>query len=147
MIRLPARWRRAWPLPLRLVTGGALAVAGAVKLFTALGHRNIAAELAALGLPAPQALAWGVGAAELACGLGLLFGVGTAVCCLVMLANLGGLVLVAALGGIDRPEDLALHGLGFPYRLPSYEAAAALIAALLALLLGASTASISEAPP
>lgn len=130
-------WRHWWPLPLRLATGGALSVAGAFKLFSSLGHRNIASELVALGVPAPEPMAWVVGGAELLCGVGLLLGMRTAASALVMLANLGGLVVLAAIGGIARPEDLVLAGLGFfPYRLPSYEAAAVLIAALLALLLG-----------
>ena len=132
----PAGCRPCWPLPLRAVGGGALGLAGAFKVFTSLGHRNIAAELLALGVPVPEAMAWAVGAAELLCGVGLLLGAYTAACSLIMVANLAGLLLLSGLAGIARPEDLALGGLGFPYRLPSYEAAALLIAALLALWLG-----------
>ena len=135
--REPSSRRHWWPLPLRLAAGGALSIAGAFKLFSSLGHRNIASELAALGVPAPEPMGWVVGGAELLCGIGLLLGICTAASALVMLANLGGLVVLAAIGGVARPEDLALDGLRFfPYRLPSYEAAAVLIAALLALLLG-----------
>lgn len=149
MIRLPEAWRPFWPLPLRLVAGGALAVAGAFKVFTVLGHRNVEAELVALGAPLPEFLAWVVGVAELACGLGLLLGAWTALSSLVMLANLGGLLLLCALRGIAHPEGLGLEGLGyFPYRLPSLEAAAVLMAVLAALLLGgAGPWSLREEPP
>jgi len=135
-LRPPERWHSYWPIPLRLVVGGALAVAGAFKVFTSLGHQNIAHELLALGVPAPELMAWVVGIAELLCGLGILLGAFTRICSLIMIANLGGLLVLAALAGISRPEALALNDLGFPYRLPSIEAATVLIAASAALWLG-----------
>ena len=60
----------------------------------------------------------------------------TAVTSIVMLINLSGLVYFSLVGGIAFPETLALPGLGFPYRLPSYEATALFMAVLFALLLG-----------
>lgn len=135
-IQVPENWRAFWPLPLRVVVGGALFVAGFIKLFSSVGRQNIVHELAALSVPAPEIMGWVVGGAELLCGLALLLGALTAIASIIMLANLGGLILLSAVGRIGYPETLALPGLGFPYRLPSYEAAAVIIACLIALLLG-----------
>lgn len=136
MIQQPATWVFLWPLPLRAIAGGALTVAGFTKFFTDQGRRNIVHELLELGVPVPEFMGWVVGGAELASGLGLIIGYMTAVASIVMLINLGGMVYFSVVGGIAFPESLALPGLGFPFRLPSYEATALFMAALFALLLG-----------
>lgn len=135
-IQIPERWRPLWPLPLRIVVGGALLVAGFTKLFSTVGRQNIVHEMSALSVPAPELMGWIVGGAELLCGLALLLGAFTAIASIIMLLNLGGLIVLSAFGRIEYPEALALSGLGFPYRFPSYEAAAVIIACLIALLIG-----------
>lgn len=136
MVSIPPSWRPFASLPLRLVVGAALAVAGFVKVFSTLGQANIVYELSALAVPFPGLLGWVVGIAELLCGLALVVGMRTVAASVIMLMNLGGLVALGLARHIDYPELLALDRLGFPYRLPSYEAAAVLIAALLALVIG-----------
>lgn len=134
MIRIPSHWRTYAPLPLRLVLGLALTIAGFFKLLPS-GHRNIVHELGGLGLPFAEPLGWIVGVAELLCGLGLMAGAFTALAAVVMIANIGGLLVISLARGIWYPEDLALAELRyFPYRLPSLEASAVFLAGLLALL-------------
>lgn len=129
-------WNRFAPLPLRLVVGGALTVAGFIKVFSTLGQANIVHELSTLAVPFPGLMGWVVGIAELLCGLALVLGMRTITASVIMLINLGGLVVLGLMQHIEYPELLALNRLGFPYRLPSYEAAAVLIAALFALIIG-----------
>jgi len=138
MIRIPASWRRYAPLPLRLVLGLALTISGFVKLFPlgGPGHRNVVQELTGLGLPWVEPLSWIVGGAELLAGLAMLLGACTSLAALVMIVNIGGLLVLALAQGIWYPEELGLAELRFyPYRLPSLEAAAVFLAALVSLLL------------
>lgn len=147
MIRIPSHWRPYAPLPLRLVLGLALTIAGFYKLFP-LGHRNIVHELTGLGLPLVEPLGWIVGIAELACGLGLVLGAATSLAAVVMIANIGGLLVISLARGIWYPEELSLPDLGyFPYRLPSLEASAVFLAGLVSLLLsGPGPWSVDRAP-
>ncbi len=104
MVSIPPSWRPFASLPLRLVVGAALAVAGFVKVFSTLGQANIVYELSALAVPFPGLLGWVVGIAELLCGLALVVGMRTVAASVIMLMNLGGWSRSAC---IDYPELLA----------------------------------------
>ena len=90
--------RRPSPLLalLRLITG--LAVL-AVGVLNALGHAAVARHAADWGLPAPSILTWIGVALLLVFGLGLLLGVASRLCALVLLAVV--LVIVATAGRVE----------------------------------------------
>lgn len=90
--------RRPSPLLalLRLVTGLAAIAIGAMN---ALGHAAVARHAADWGLPAPATLTWVGVALLLVFGLGLLLGLASRLCALILLGVV--LVIVATAGRVD----------------------------------------------
>ncbi len=128
------RYRRWAILPLRLVVGYGFVVHGYAKLVN--GPDNFAASLHALGVPAPDVMAWLTIACELLGGLAVLAGA----CIPLVSLPLTAILLVAAITvhlpyGFSSIKLRAVTQAGPQFGPPGYETDLLYIAALVALAL------------
>lgn len=132
---LAQRWAL---LPLRLLVGFGFAAHGEAKL--ARGPHAFADIVAAMGMPAPLALAWVTIGLELAGGLFLVAGAFTTVLSAPLIA-----VMLTALFRVHLPYGFSsirlksITGAGAEFGPVGYELNLLYIAALVALALGGST--------
>jgi putative oxidoreductase len=140
-------WRSLAPIPLRLILGFGFAFHGYPKLFTASGHQGFAGMLEGGGIPAPELMAWAVGALEFFGGILLIVGAFT--------------VLVSALSAVEMAVAMVMvhlpHGFNFmnvtgqtetgvqTFGMPGYEVNLLYIAGFLALMLGGAGAASVDA--
>lgn len=127
---------QAWQaVPLRLIVGFGFIQHGYAKL--ARGPEHFTAILHALGVPAPDLLAWATIGVELLGGLAILLGL------LIPLASIPmSVVLLVAIFTVHLPNGfssiklLSVDAAGAHFGQPGYEADLLYLAALIALVLG-----------
>jgi putative oxidoreductase len=134
--RLTSPSLQAWQaVPLRLIVGFGFMQHGYAKL--ARGPEHFTAILHALGVPAPDLLAWATIGVELLGGLAVLLGL------LIPLASIPmAVVLLVAIFTVHLPNGfssiklLAVDAAGAHFGQPGYETDLLYLAALIALVLG-----------
>ncbi len=137
-MRLTSPPSQAWhALPLRLIVGYGFMAHGYAKL--ARGPEHFTAILHALGMPAPELLAWATISVELLGGLAVLLGF------LIPLASMPmAVVLLVAIFTVHLPNGfssiklLSVDAGGAHFGQPGYETDLLYLAALAALVLGGS---------
>lgn len=127
-------------LPIRLLVGGGILVAGFLKFFPD-GYANIVHEFSQIGVPFVAVVGILVAIIETATGLGLVVGAYTRLCATVNLFNL---LSVFAIGIFYGDIPAALPDLQyFPFQLPGYQLSLITIPALIYLLItGAGALSV-----
>src|SRR5262245_34944957 len=136
--RLASRAYQSWyAIPLRLSVGFGFMEHGYAKI--ARGPEKYASILHALGIPAPDLLAWATILVELFGGLAVLLGI------FIPLASIPmAIVLLVAIFTVHLPNGfssiklLSVDAAGAQFGQPGYETALLYLAALLALVLGGS---------
>ena len=124
------KWNEQSPVLIRWVFGGGFMLHGYPKLFTAEGHASFLHIMEQLGAPAPQVMAWAVGALEFFGGLALFAGVFVVTVSMVLIVELAINLIVALLrGGFPAP-------LNPDQPLPGYASSLLYISGLLALAIG-----------
>lgn len=122
-----------WPLvPLRLIIGFGFAAHGYAKL--ARGPAHFADIVAAMGIPAPEPVAWLTTLVELAGGIGLMLGAGV----VAFAVPLGAIMITAIVGvhlryGFSSVRLTALTSAGAEFGPVGYELALVYLAGLVAL--------------
>jgi putative oxidoreductase len=137
-IRLTSPPLQAWQaVPLRLIVGYGFMAHGYAKL--ARGPEHFAVILHALGMPAPELLAWATIGVELLGGLAVLLGL------LIPLASAPmAVVLLVAIFTVHLPNGfssiklLSVDAAGAHFGQPGYETDLLYLASLVALVLGGS---------
>jgi putative oxidoreductase len=137
-LRLTSSPAPSWyAVPLRLIVGYGFMTHGYAKL--ARGPEHFTAILHALGMPAPELLAWATIGVELLGGLAVLLGF------LIPLASMPmAIVLLVAIftahlpNGFSSIKLLSVDAAGAHFGQPGYETDLLYLAALVALVLGGS---------
>ncbi|HKB96744.1 MAG TPA: DoxX family protein [Rhizomicrobium sp.] len=135
-LRLTAPARQAWyAIPLRLIVGYGFMEHGYAKLVR--GPEAFAAILHALGVPAPELLAWATIGIELLGGLAVLLGL------LIPLMSVPmAIVLLVAIFTVHLPNGfssiklMSVDAAGAHFGQPGYETDLLYLAGLAALMLG-----------
>jgi putative oxidoreductase len=126
-----------WPLPLRLIVGYGFFAHGWAKL--ARGPEMFAGILQALGMPAPELLAWATILVEILGGITVLLGAFVTVASLPMaIVLLVAIVTVHLPNGFSSIKLQAVDAAGAHFGQPGYETDLLYLAALAALALGGS---------
>jgi putative oxidoreductase len=131
----PARWSAWHAVPLRLVVGLGFIQHGYAKL--ARGPDSFAGILHALGIPAPDVLAWLTIIVEIFGGLAVLLGTFIPLAAVPMTT-----ILIVAIMTVHWPNGfssiklLAVDAAGAHFGQPGYEADLLYLAALAALVIG-----------
>jgi putative oxidoreductase len=136
--RLTTHAHQSWyAIPLRLIVGFGFMDHGYAKI--ARGPENYASILRALGVPAPDLLAWATILVELFGGLAVFLGA------FIPLASIPmAIVLLVAIFTVHLPNGfssirlLSVDAAGAHFGQPGYETALLYLAALVALVLGGS---------
>lgn len=124
------------PTPLRAVLGFGFVYHGLPKLFSDAGHTMFVGMLTNIGVPAPDFMAYFVGAVELLGGLALLAGAFTTIASAVLIVNmLVALVTVHLPQGFNFMNITGMGDAGPQFGVPGYEVPLLYIAGLAALLL------------
>ena len=133
-VRPPAAW---WPLPLRVVVGYGFIAHGLAKLTR--GPSGFANTLQALGVPAPDVMAWATIGVELTGGLAVLIGA------FLLIASIPlAVVLLVAMFSVHLPYGfssiklVAVTAAGAQFGPPGFEVALLYLASLAALVMGGS---------
>ena len=133
-MRPPAAW---WALPLRVVVGYGFIAHGLAKLTR--GPSGFANTLHALGVPAPDAMAWATIGVELIGGFAVLIGA------FLLIASIPlAVVLLVAMFSVHLPYGfssiklVAVTAAGAQFGPPGFEVALLYLAALAALVVGGS---------
>jgi putative oxidoreductase len=131
-------WRSLAPIPLRLILGFGFAFHGYPKLFTESGHQGFAGMLEGSGIPAPELMAWAVGALEFFGGVLLILGAFT-----VLISSLAAAEMAVAMMMVHLPHGFNFMNItgqtetGAPtFGMPGYEVNLLYIGGFLALMLG-----------
>jgi putative oxidoreductase len=133
----PARWASGYAIPLRLIVGFGFMQHGYAKL--ARGADSFAGILHALGMPAPDVLAWLTIVVELLGGLAVLVGAFIPLAAVPM-----AIILIVATITVHWPNGfssiklLAVDAGGAHFGQPGYETDLLYLAALVALVIGGS---------
>jgi putative oxidoreductase len=137
-LRLTSHRPQAWhAVPLRLIVGYGFMAHGYAKL--ARGPEHFTAILHALGMPAPELLAWATIGVELLGGLAVLLGFFIPLAVMPM-----AVVLLVAIFTVHIPNGfssiklLSVDAAGAHFGQPGYETDLLYLAALVALVLGGS---------
>jgi putative oxidoreductase len=110
---------------------------GIPKLFTASGHAGIVGSLAAMGVPAPAAMAWIVGLVEVLGGVALILGAFVGITTILLIIEmLVAMFKVHLPNGFNFVHITGMTNTGPVFGMPGYEVNLLYIAGLLALLLG-----------
>lgn len=136
MLSLPTS-QHWWPIPLRLMLGFGFLYHGLPKIVSSRGHAMFVGMLRDIGVPAPDATAWFVGAVEVAGGLALLAGAFVALATIPLVIDM----LVAAFtvhrpAGFSFMNVIGMNESGPVLGMPGMEIPFLYIAGLLALLIG-----------
>jgi len=125
------------PVPLRLALGFGMAYHGFPKLFVAAQREGLVGMLGGMGMPAPGALAWGVGALELVGGSLVVLGALTRVLsALFIVEMLVAAFLVHLPSGFGFMNITGTGPAGPEFGMPGYEVNVLYVAGFLALLIG-----------
>jgi putative oxidoreductase len=131
----PKRFSALWPLPIRLIVGYGFVAHGYAKL--ARGPETFAAILAALGVPAPDLMAWATVVVELIGGLAILAGAFVQLAALPMaVVLLVAIVTVHLPNGFSSIKLQSVDAAGAHFGQPGYETDLLYLAGLLAISLG-----------
>jgi putative oxidoreductase len=130
----PSNW---WAVPIRLIVGYGFMAHGYAKL--ARGTDKFAHILGALGMPAPDVLAWATVAVELVGGFAVMVGA-----FIPLAAGPMAVVLLVAIFSVHLPNGFSsiklqsVDGAGAHFGQPGYETDLLYLAGLAALVLGGS---------
>ena len=140
-------WPDWAPLPLRLILGFGLMYHGFPKLFSSEGHAGFVGMLQGIGVPAPDLMAYVVGAVEFFGGLMIFVGAFVAVAAVLNIVNmLVAMFTVHLPNGFNFIHITGMTESGPTFGMPGYEVNLLYIAGLAALLLGgAGAASVDRA--
>jgi putative oxidoreductase len=124
-------------LPLRLVLGFGFIYHGFPKLFSAQEHQQFTGMLQAIGIPAPELMAWVVGIVEVFGGVGLILGTFVTVAAVLLVIDMLVAIFTVHLpAGFSFMNVKGMTDAGLTFGMPGYEVNLLYIAGLLALLLG-----------
>lgn len=130
-------WNDWAPLPLRLILGFGLMYHGFPKLFSGAGHGQFVGMLQGIGVPAPELMAYVVGAVEFFGGLAIFVGAFVAIVAALNIVN-----MLVAMFSVHLPHGfnfINITGMGENgpiFGMPGYEVNLLYIAGLAALVLG-----------
>ena len=138
----PSRFSALWPLPIRIIVGYGFIAHGYAKL--ARGPESFATILAALGVPAPEQMAWATIGVELIGGLAILAGAFVQLAALPMaIVLLVAIVTVHLPNGFSSIKLQSVDAAGAHFGQPGYETDLLYLAGLVALCIaGAGPLSI-----
>lgn len=129
-----ARWA---PIPLRLIVGYGFMAHGYAKI--ARGPEHFVGILHAIGVPAPELMAWATILVELVGGLAVLLGAFVLIVSVPMAAILlVAIITVHAPNGFSSIKLQAVTAAGAQFGQPGYETDLLYLACLAALVLGGS---------
>lgn len=124
-------------LPTRLILGFGFAFHGYGKLFSAEGHAGFVGMLQGIGVPAPEAAAWVVGAIEFFGGIALILGAFVGVVAVLQIGVMVVALFTVHLGaGFSFMNVIGMGEAGPQFGIPGFEINLLYIAGLSALLLG-----------
>jgi putative oxidoreductase len=131
----PAHLRQGWAIPIRLIVGYGFLAHGLAKL--ARGPDAFAHILRALGMPAPELLAWTTVAVEIGGGLAILAGAFVSMAVWPMaFVLLVAIITVHLPNGFSSIKLQSVDAAGAHFGQPGYETDLLYLAGLAALALG-----------
>ncbi len=124
-------------LPIRALLGFGFVFHGYGKLFAEGGHAMFVGMLQGIGVPAPEATAWAVGALEFFGGLALIVGAAVPVVAVALIGVMATALLTVHLPvGFNFMNMIGMTEAGPQFGLPGFEVNLIYIAGLSSLVLG-----------